>query len=63
MVVYFPKFDPDYEGQKEALLIKARVSTLAISGLTPDQANALSRSRGETEAPATGNPLDPGGGR
>ena len=51
VVVYFPKLDPDYPGQQEALLIKARVSTLAISGLTPQQAQTLAQSRGEGADP------------
>ncbi|MCB9877073.1 MAG: hypothetical protein H6835_05670 [Planctomycetes bacterium] len=48
VVVYFPKLDPDFEGQQEALLIKSRVSTLAISGLTPDRADAIAQAKGET---------------
>ena len=50
VVVYFPKLDPEYEGQEEALLIKSRVSTLAISGLTPEQAQVIANSRGDTPA-------------
>ncbi|MFK7741640.1 MAG: hypothetical protein AB8H80_15085 [Planctomycetota bacterium] len=61
VVVYFPKYDPDYEGQREALLIKARVSTLAISGLTPDQAETLAQSRGEA-GEGEGGAAAPGGG-
>ena len=62
VVVYFPKIDPDYEGQREALLIRSRVSTLAISGLTPDQAESLrSAQEGSIDPgqPAAGE----GGGR
>lgn len=47
VVVYFPKLDPDYEQQKEALLIKARLSTLAISGMTPEQAALVAKSKGQ----------------
>ena len=50
VVVYFRKLDPDYEGQQEALLIKARVSTLAISGLTNEQAESIAT------ASASGDP-------
>jgi hypothetical protein len=32
VVVYFPEDAPDYPDQKDALLIKARLSTLAMSG-------------------------------
>lgn len=61
VVVYFPKLDADYEGQEAALLIKARVSTLAISGLTPDQAATLDNASsdsggGDTGTGNTGNP-------
>ena len=55
VLVYFPKFDPDFEGQKEILLIKSRVSTLAISGLTPDAASALQRANGDAADPAAGD--------
>ncbi|MCK5942461.1 MAG: hypothetical protein KAI24_10860, partial [Planctomycetes bacterium] len=54
VIVYFPKLDPDYEGQQEMLLIKSRVSTLAISGMTPDQASSLQQANGEGPAPAGG---------
>tara|TARA_R110002072_G_scaffold46591_1_gene128799 strand:+ start:45226 stop:45975 length:750 start_codon:yes stop_codon:yes gene_type:complete len=61
VVVYFPKLDADFPGQKEALLIKARISTLAISGLTPDQASSLAESQSGGTDPA--NPAsNPAGG-
>jgi type II secretory pathway pseudopilin PulG len=65
VVVYFPKLNADYEGQKDALLIKARLSTLAISGMTPEQAQAVAQSKGEAtggagSGAASGSPL-PGG--
>ena len=41
VVVYWQKLDGDFPGQQEALLIKARISTLAISGMTPDQAMTM----------------------
>ena len=59
VVVYFPKMNPDFEGQKESLLIKAKLSTLALSGLTPKEAESIAASKGETSAPAPGG--DPGG--
>lgn len=48
VIVYFPKVNADHEGDRDALMIKAKVSTLAISGMTPEQAKALAESRGET---------------
>ena len=59
VVVYFPKLDGDFPGQQEALLIKARISTLAISGMTPDQAQSLQDAR-DGAASEAGNPA--GGG-
>mgnify|MGYP000909760776 CR=1 FL=1 len=59
VAVFFPKLDPTFEGQQEALLIKARLSTLAISGLTPEQAMAVAESKGQGSADA---PSVPGGG-
>lgn len=55
VVVYFPKLDGDFPGQQEALLIKARISTLAISGMTPDQAQSLQDAKSGAAAEA-GNP-------
>ncbi|MFT4514176.1 MAG: hypothetical protein ACI89X_002678 [Planctomycetota bacterium] len=67
VVVYFPKLDADFPGQQDALLIKARISTLAISGMTPDQASSLAESEsGGTDPidPASGGAAGlPGGGR
>lgn len=60
VAVYFPKLDPDYEHQKEALLIKARLSTLAISGMTPEQAAMIAKSKGQD---AGGGEGAPAGGR
>lgn len=54
VVVYFPKLDAEYEGQEDALLIKARLSTLAISGMTPEQAAAVAQAKGETGATGAG---------
>jgi type II secretory pathway pseudopilin PulG len=46
VVVYFPKLEPEFEGQRDALLIKSRLSTLAISGMTPEQAESRAAARG-----------------
>jgi prepilin-type N-terminal cleavage/methylation domain-containing protein len=62
VAVFFPKLDPDFEGQKDALLIKARLSTLAISGLTPEQAMAVAASKGQDQGNAAGPGGVPGGG-
>lgn len=64
VVVYFPKLNAEYEGEKDSLLIKARLSTLAWSGLTPKQAAAIALSKGQASAPEGGNgqsPLGAGG--
>ena len=50
VVVFFPKLDAKYEGQKESFVIKAKVSTLALSGLTPDQAKQVAESKGQAAA-------------
>lgn len=63
VVVYFPKMNADYEGQQDSLLIKAQLSTLALSGLTPTQAETLAASKGESAAPVDGGGGVPDGGR
>ncbi|MCA8953799.1 MAG: prepilin-type N-terminal cleavage/methylation domain-containing protein [Planctomycetes bacterium] len=60
VIVYFPKLDAEHEGEQDALMIKARISTLAISGLTPRQAQAVAESRGQTSAAATGSTAEGG---
>ena len=60
IVVYFPKLDPDYPEQQDSLMIKSRVSTLAISGLTPDQAASVAAAMGTGSSPAGGS--TPGSG-
>jgi type II secretion system protein I len=47
IVVYFPQLDAKYEGDRDSLMIKSRISTLAISGLTPEQAMSIAASKGE----------------
>jgi type II secretion system protein I len=54
VAVYFPKLEADYPGQLDALLIKARLSTLAISGMTPQQAEAVAASMGQAAGGASG---------
>ena len=54
VVVYFPKMPPDYPDQKDSLLIKARLSTLALSGLTPKQAESIAQSKGQSTTPEGG---------
>ena len=57
VVVYFPKLEPEYPDEQEYLVIKSRVSTLAISGMTPEQAAAVAKAKGldpsSTTSPAT----------
>ena len=64
VAVYFPKLDPDFEGQKDTLVIKARLSTLAISGKTPEMAEREAAARGEGaaggEGAGGGNPSNGG---
>ncbi|HEX5053812.1 MAG TPA: prepilin-type N-terminal cleavage/methylation domain-containing protein [Planctomycetota bacterium] len=59
VVVYFPKLNAEHEGDRDALLIKARLSTLALSGLTPKQAEAIAAARGPSSSGASG--AAPGG--
>jgi type II secretion system protein I len=58
--VYFPKMNAEYEGEKDSLLIKAKLSTLALSGLTPKQAEVIAASKGQS--PATAGEGGAGGG-
>lgn len=62
VAVYFPKLEPDYPNQKDALLIKARVSTLAISGYTPQQAASVARAKGLSAGGEGGGAPPTGGG-
>lgn len=61
VAVYFPKLDPDVEGQQETLIIKARLSTLALRGMTPDEAERLAAASGEGEGAAAGGAGNAGG--
>jgi len=56
VIVYFPKVDPDDESGEEfdSYVLKAKVSTMAIRGFTPERAEAWSNARGG--ATATGTP-------
>lgn len=64
VVVYFPKMNADYENQKDALLIKAKISTLALSCMTPKEAEAVAASRGQANGAGTtgGGSLPAAGG-
>ncbi len=62
VVVMFPKLDADYPDQKDSLLIKARISTLAISGMTPEQAAAMAQSMGQAGGEGGANPAGGGSG-
>lgn len=62
VAVYFPKLDPDYEGQQDTLVIKARLSTLALSGRTPEEAERLAQANSENGAAAGGAPGGASGG-
>jgi len=56
VVVYFPEVRPDDEGQRgeASFKLRAKVSTLAIEGLTPEDATEMARARGlETEGTGT----------
>ncbi len=55
VVVYFPKLDADSPDQKDSLMIKSRISTLAVSGLTPEQAASVAAAKGESTTPAGGS--------
>lgn len=59
VVVYFPKVRLDEEGE-DAFVLKAKISTLAISGLTPKQALAQAEAKGLTTESA-GSPLEGAG--
>lgn len=62
VVVFFPKTEPEHEGQQESFTIKARASTLAIAGLTPEQAEQVAAARGEgSGSGATGGSGSSGG--
>ncbi len=58
VVVYFPKTRLDQEGE-DHFMLKAKVSTLAIRGWTPEQAESLARVQGDSSG-GGGSPL--GGG-
>lgn len=61
VAVFFPKLNAHYQGQREAFVIKAKASTLALSGLTLDQAKIVADSKGQatgsTGAAASGAAL------
>jgi len=65
VVVYFPKTKLEQEG-KDALVLKAKISSLALSGFTPYQAQQDAESKGQTiqnsnQAPGASGPSTPNG--
>jgi type II secretory pathway pseudopilin PulG len=60
VVVFFPKLEARYDGQRESFVIKSKVSTLALSGLTPDQARQIAEAQGGGD-PATSSSGSAGG--
>lgn len=55
VVVFFPKLNARFEGQRESFIIKSKISTLALSGLTPEQARQIAESQsGEAGGDAPG---------
>jgi hypothetical protein len=47
VAVLFPKINGSQPGQKETFVLKAKASTLALSGLTPDQAKVRADAQGQ----------------
>jgi len=60
VAVFFPKLNARFDGQRESFLIKAKVSTLALSGMTPEQAKQIADAQGVGSDAAAGGGL--GGG-
>jgi len=57
VVVYFPKLSAKVEHQDDdTFVLKAKVSSLALSCLTPDQAKVVADAKGQTPAPTPGQP-------
>ncbi|MEC7582688.1 MAG: prepilin-type N-terminal cleavage/methylation domain-containing protein [Planctomycetota bacterium] len=63
VIVYFPKVLEEYEGQEETFIIKARASTLSITGYTPEQALQVAESRGQIGTDNSTQALQPGSNR
>ncbi|HLU37757.1 MAG TPA: hypothetical protein VK081_00125, partial [Planctomycetota bacterium] len=64
VIVYFPNatLDPDDPRREQTFILKAKVSTLAIHGLTPQQADGLAAQKGLTaNNPSGGAGAAPGG--
>ena len=56
IVVYYPDVRADSVTGVGQLVLKAKVSTLAIEGLTPEQAQVLANERGEATPSKGGGP-------
>ncbi len=54
VVVFFPKLNARYESERESFIIKAKVSSLALSGMTPDEAKQIAAAQGTGEDPNLG---------
>lgn len=65
VVVTFPRADIPEEGESdtEEFVLKARLSTLAISGMTPDRARQWAEARGLDESGSGEGPGSPFGGQ
>lgn len=61
VVVFFPKLNARYEGQQESFVIKSKISTLALSGLTPEQARQIAEAQGPGDDAAAGSAGTGGG--
>ncbi len=62
VVVFFPRVRLEQEEGRDAFVLKAKISTLALSGLTPEQAQQLAESRGQTIQAANQSPTGGTGG-
>lgn len=59
VVVFFPNIRPGEEDAPDevSLILKSRVSTMAIEGLTPERAAQIAEQRGGTDSPTGENPF------
>lgn len=71
VVVFFPTMNPEQK-HDDAFVLKAKVSTLALAGMTPEQAQVFAESKGQTitnanqsggAAGAEGNSANGSGGK
>lgn len=59
VVVFFPKLEARHQSQRESFIIKSKISSLALSGMTPEEARQIAEAQGSTDsaAAAGGNPF------